>query len=186
MITVGLIGELPNDTESIKNLLLKKYSSVKINFITLLNGLNGSKLDTQKTKRNLRREYETLKPNIIIFIRDLDGLKSNKHQNQLRKQYFTDFNSVVNKNGIYLLNIYEIEALILADISIFNSEYNTEIKPFQDVMEIEEPKELLKKATKGKYVESHNSKIFDQLNFQEVLTCAYFKDFVEAFDELLS
>ena len=108
MVKVGLVGESPNDTESIKNLLLKKYSLDNIQFTTLLNGLNGSKLDAQKTKRNFRREYETLKPDIIIFIRDLDGLKSNKHQLQLRKQYFTNFNSVVDKKGIYLLNITSV------------------------------------------------------------------------------
>ena len=54
-------------------------------------------------------EYRLKKPDIVIFIRDLDGLKNNSTQVTLRKQYFTDFNSVVNRNGILLLHIYEIE-----------------------------------------------------------------------------
>jgi len=178
MTKIALVGESPSDTESIKNLLRKKYKNVL--FFTILENIRGGDLDNRKVKHFLRKEYETTNPDSVIFIRDLDGLKSNKHQLQIRKQYFTDFNSVVDKKGIYLLNIYEIEALILADIETFNSIYNTEIDAFEDVMEVVEPKEFLRKA-KG-YIETHNSKIFDQLNFQQVLTCSYFKDFVDELD----
>jgi len=184
MITVGLVGESPNDTQSIKNLLLKKYDSAKISFITLLKNINGGQLDSQKTKRFLRREYETIKPNLVIFIRDLDGLDSDQHQLSIRKKYFTEFNSVVDKTGIYLLNIYEIEALILLNIETFNKIYNTQIQQIKNVMEVVEPKEFLRKKAKA-YLETHNPKIFDQLNFQHTLTCDYFKNFIDAFDKTL-
>lgn len=179
---IGLIGESPNDTASVANLLSKKYK--EISFLTLLDNVRGGQLDDTKIKHFLRKEYEILKPNIIIFIRDLDGLKSDRHQLQIRKQYFTEFNSVVDKKGIYLLNIYEIEALILSDIDTFNKEYNTQIESIENVMEIVEPKEFLKKFAKG-YLETHNAKIFQQLNFQQVLGCAYFKEFILNFNELL-
>lgn len=186
MKRIGLVGEAPGDTASITNLLSKKYKDIE--FFNLIRDIRGGQLDDPKTKHIFRKEYEISKPDIVIFIRDLDGLKSDKHQIQIRKQYFTDFNSVVDKRGIYLLNIYEIEALILADISTFNVAYKTEIKAFEDVMQVIEPKEFLKKAAKGnvKYVESHNSEIFKKLNFQQVLTCQYFKDFIDEFDEILA
>jgi len=204
MKTIGLVGEAPNDTESIKNLLSKEYEDLV--FITLLNNIRGSLLEDdfllgkdKKKKKNqpdgkinkkikvlLRIEYQSSKPDIVIFIRDLDSLKSNKHQLQIRKKYFAEVNSVVDKKGIYLLNIFEIEALILADIKTFNSKYKTKIAAIEDVMEVSEPKEFLRNASKGAYLETHNSKIFQKLNFQQILSCSYFQAFVDEFDELLS
>lgn len=49
-------------------------------------------------------------------------------------------------------------------------------------MEVIDPKEFLKQRAKN-YVESHNPKIFEQLHFEIVLRCAYFKKFVVEFDE---
>jgi len=77
--------------------------------------------------------------------------------------------------GIYLLNIYEIEALILADIDTFNEIYQTKIKTIQNVMEVIEPKEYLKMRAKN-YVESQNPKIFELLQFEKVLNCTYSKN----------
>jgi len=203
MKTIGLVGEAPNDTESIKNLLSKEYEVLV--FITLLNNIRGSLLEDdfllgkdKKKKKNqpdgkinkkikvlLRIEYQSSKPDIVIFIRDLDSLKSNKHQLQIRKKYFAEVNSVVDKKGIYLLNIFEIEALILADIKTFNSIYHTKIEAIEDVMEVVEPKEFLKSKANG-YSETQNAKVFQQLNFQQILSCAYFQAFVADLDELLS
>ena len=113
---IGLVGEAPNDVQSIKNLFERFYKvEDDFEFIFLLNNINGSQLEQQKTKHFLSLEYRLKKPDIVIFIRDLDGLKNNSTQVTLRKQYFTDFNSVVNRNGILLLHIYEIEALILSE-----------------------------------------------------------------------
>lgn len=91
---IGLVGEAPNDTEAIKNLLNKKYSALE--FFFMLNNINGSNLDNQKTKRLLRIEYEFEKPDIVIFIRDLDSVLPNKKKLYERKNYFTEFNSVVS------------------------------------------------------------------------------------------
>ena len=178
---IGLVGEAPNDTQSVKNLLQKEYN---FDFFFMLDRINGSKLDSQKTKRFLRIEYETKHPNIVIFIRDLDGFSSNKDQLEKRKLYFTNSNRVVDKKGIFLLHIYEIEALILCDIDTFNLVYKSELDAVDDPMLIEEPKEYLK--TKSKlYNESHNSDIFEKLSFEKTLTCNYFKEFIASFNNAI-
>lgn len=181
---IGLVGEAPNDIQSIKNLLLKRYTDSKHEFIFMLQRINGSNLDSQKTKRFLRVEFESQKPDIVIFIRDLDSLLPNKVKLYERKNYFTSSNSVVNKKGIHLLHIYEIEALILTDIETFNIIYGTKIPKIIDAMLVNEPKEFLKMASK-KYSESHNSYIFDKLDFDKVLECKYFEKFIKNLDKLL-
>jgi hypothetical protein len=186
-MTIGLIGEAPNDTSSIKNLLSRKYTD--ITFKTLLNNIHGSQLDNQKTKHLLRKEFEWEKPDAVIFVRDLDGLETDEGQMATRKGYFTDFNSVVNYKGIYLLNIYEIEALILSDIATFNKVYGTVLLQEKDPMLIIEPKEYLKKSTisqNAKYVESHNPEIFSYLRMDQlVANCRYFSAFINRFEKAL-
>lgn len=182
---IALIGEAPNDTQAIKNLLIKRYASGKYEFVFLLQRINGSNLDSQKTKRFLRVEFENQKPDLVIFIRDLDALLNDKSKLDERKFYFTEFNSVVDKKGFYLLNIFEIEALILADIDSFNVLYQTNIDTFLDVMLIQQPKELLKNASKH-YNESHNGAIFEKLEFDKVMECKYFNDFIVELDKYLN
>lgn len=180
---IGLVGEAPNDTQSIKNLLVKKYAN--LDFFFMLQRINGANLDSQKTKRFLRIEYQTEKPDIVIFIRDLDAVLPNKKKLYERKDYFTNFNSVVDKKGIHLLHIYEIEALILADIKTFNRKYKVSIKEVRNVMDISEPKEYLRKRARN-YNESKNSEIFEELVFDVVLAnCNYFSEFISDFDKLL-
>lgn len=55
MVTVGLVGEDPNDTCSIKNLLASKYKD-RVRFQTLARGIRGCHLDTQKLKNSLKVE----------------------------------------------------------------------------------------------------------------------------------
>lgn len=178
---IGLVGEAPNDTESIKNLMEKKYTS-GYDFFFMLDRINGSKLDSQKTKRFLRLEYETKNPDLIVFIRDLDSILPNVPQLNDRKLYFTNSNSVVDKKGVYLLHIYEIEALILADIEVFNQIYNSNILPVSDPMLIEEPKEYIRTREK-KYNESHNPDIFKEIRFEKAMECGYFSQFITNFEK---
>jgi len=178
---IGLVGEAPNDTQSVKNLMQMEY---KFDFFFMLDRINGSKLDSQKTKRFLRIEYETKNPDIVIFIRDLDGLLSNRDQLNKRKLYFTNSNSVVDKKGVFLLHIYEIEALILCDIDTFNAIYNSELDLVDNPMMIEEPKEYLKSKTKL-YNESHNADIFEKLSFEKALNCNYFERFITSFNKAI-
>jgi hypothetical protein len=180
---IGLVGEAPNDTQSIKNLLISKYAD--LDFFFMLQRINGASLDSQKTKRFLRIEYETQKPDIVIFIRDLDAILPNRKKLYERKDYFTSSNRVVDKKGIHLLHIYEIEALILADINTFNEIFKVDIKNVDNVMKISEPKEYLRERASD-YNESKNPEIFEELVFDEVLSnCEYFSRFINNFDKIL-
>lgn len=182
---IGLVGEAPNDTQSIKNLLEKRYSPMDYNFVFMLQISNGSHLDSTKTKRILEIEYKIQKPDYIIFIRDLDSILPNKHKKDDRKEYFRTSNKRINGKGIFLLNIYEIEALILTDVATFNAKYGSKLEEVEDVMKIEEPKEYLKKASK-KYSESHNADIFKLIDFDKTLNCDYFKQFIKKLDNILT
>jgi hypothetical protein len=186
MKKIGLVGEAPNDTNAFTNLFKKQYPLLV--FLPLINDIHGSQLDSPKTKQLLRKEYESLKPNFVVFIRDLDGLKNETDKLDNRKKYFTDFNSVIDKVGCYLLNIYEIEALILADIATFNTLYQCSIEYSNNPMLEPQPKEFLIKRTKSpkKYSESDNPTIFSSLNFETIKqNCAYFGEFCKKFEQLV-
>jgi hypothetical protein len=75
---IGLVGEDPNDTKSIENLLVRQYP--QLNFVTLLYRVNGSMLDNNKAINSIRREFEIQKPDLVIFIRDLDSHEKGKEE----------------------------------------------------------------------------------------------------------
>jgi hypothetical protein len=183
---IGLVGEAPNDTRAIQNLLSRRYEHLE--FTTLINDIHGSMLDSKKAiRRLLRIEYEIQKPDLIIFIRDLDSLETDKKAKRKRQSFFSSANSIVDKFGIYLLNIYELEALILADIEVFNSHYGCMANVFQDPMLIIMPKEVLIEASGYKFIESHNPELFSLLNFDIVYErCRYFSRFIKKFEKALS
>lgn len=185
---VGLLGEAPNDTKSIENLLKDKYSDLE--FVELLkNKFRGSGLENQKTKTELRIECITHRPDIVIFIRDLDGLDTAEYRIKKlqRKKYFDDFKGCTQvKKTILLLHIWEIEALILSDIDAFNKFYKINVEFSNNPMDIEEPKELLHKLH-NKYSESDNSSIFLESDFDKIYNnCDYFKKFIDEFETLLN
>lgn len=184
---VGLVGEAPTDTKAIEVLLSKKYNN--ITFIELLRNINGAQLENQKIKHALRLECLSHNPNIVIFIRDLDGLlsKEYRHQRLQRQNYYNEFrgSTQIKDKTIFLLNIWEIEALILADINAFNKHYKCNIEFNEDPMKIVEPKEFLKSSNK-KYSESDNKDIFLYSDFGKIYSnCSYFKSFVDRFDKIV-
>jgi hypothetical protein len=188
MKKIGLIGEDPNDTTAIKNLLLKKHPN-GLQFKQLIKNKHGYQLDNERTTNALKIEYEDYKPNFVIFIRDADALVT--EENKIRKvnNWFSKLNPIVGNKGILLINIFELEALILADISTFNRLYGTTIKYSKNVMYQTKPKELLMKKTfnnRKKYTESHCPDIFKELEFDVLIdNCTYFKDFHESFLKII-
>jgi hypothetical protein len=84
-----------------------------------------------------------------------------------------------------LINIYELEALILADIATFNKFYGTSINYSKNVMHHKEPKEfLIQKTAKNKktYSESHCPEIFRHLDISIIRQkCIYFREFYDDF-----
>lgn len=181
MVKIGLVGEDPNDTYSLKNLLLKKYKG-EVQFFPLVKGIKGYQLDNPKVKRALPIEFSSKKCNFIIYIRDLDGFKTEKEKVGAKKKWFQELDAMINGKGMLLLNIWELEALIFADISSFNKLYSISYSFKKDPVSLKEPKEELKKITKHnnkKYKESHCPEIFNKLDFDVVeKNCSYFKEFI--------
>lgn len=188
MKKIGLIGEDPNDTIAIQNLLQKKYAK-KLQFKQLIKNKRGHQLDNERTFHSLQIEYDDFKPHFVLFIRDADGIVTEKQKIQKVHEWFAKLNAIVGKKGLLLINIYELEALILADISTFNKLYGTTIKFSGNVMYQTKPKEFLIQKTsknKKKYSESHCPDIFKVLDFDLVVkNCNYFKNFHNLFKAMV-
>ena len=182
---IGIIGEDPYDTNAIKNLLSQKYS---FQFIPLLKQVRGDQLSSAKTRRLFKIELKHQNYPIIIFTKDLDGLETESRKKKRVQDWFNQLDSLTGSSGILLLNIYELEALILADIEAFNKLFRTKIKFKGNPMFKEEPKEFLMSQTrksKRRYSVSENPAIFKSLRIQEVIkNCPYFRKFITAFDKM--
>ncbi len=184
MKKIGLIGEDPNDTTSLKNLLLQKHPS-GLQFKQLIKNKKGYQLDNAKIPSALKIEYDEYKPQHVIFIRDADSLPTNIIKIQKIKDWFNKLNEVIDGKGILLINIYELEALILADIDTFNLHYNTTIRYAKNVMYQQKPKEFLIQKTwktKKRYSESHCPDLFMHLKFDTIIKkAAFFNEFYSHF-----
>lgn len=146
-------------------------------------------LDEQKTKHLIRKEFDFEKPDIVVFCRDLDGL-SNERDKKLKMQtYFNDMNRIVRQKGVYLLSIFELETLILADIDKFNVEYECEIVINFNPEEKEKSKDFLKEATQKKqkqFVEGHNASIIPKLDRTKIIQCSFYEEFIKNLDTMLA
>jgi len=189
MIKVGLAGEDPNDTLSIKNLLEKRYSK-KVLFCQLAKRSMGYQLDNPKIKRSLPIEFASANCDFILYIRDLDALRSDKLKLKAKLDWFKDLDAAINKKGILLLNIWELEALILGDMATFNKLYKVSHKFKGDPMFEDKPKETLKNLTfksQKQFKESHCPEIFKQLDIDLVeKNCSCFRDFIAQFNNKIS
>lgn len=163
---IGLVGENPSDTNCIEILLKKEFDEV-FTYVHLVKNINGSNLEHQKTKHILRKEFESHRPDLVIFVRDLDTLRGDKNQWRKRKDYFIDFNGVVDKLGIPFFIIYELEAIILSDINAFNQMYKTSLIIDKAPDLYPEPKEYLMNAHKY-YDTGDNVELFEALNITVV------------------
>jgi hypothetical protein len=184
-VWVGLMGESPNDTAALKVLLLQQYAG-RIQVFPLLKGLKADKVSGLKALRMLPALYADERPDIVVFTRDLDALASDTAQKQKRQKEFDDINARVGGKGIFLLHIYEFEALIMAHIAPFNKLYKCACKPQPDPMRIVDPKgklqEASRKGTRGKYSENDCEEVCQLLDYAELVrNCGYFRDFDAAF-----
>jgi hypothetical protein len=187
MKKIALVGENPLDTEAIRNLLEQKYKE-EIEYVFLVKNLRGSDLDNKKMYDMVRLEYYSEMPDIVIFIRDLDAVQGQKHYKEnlkRRKEYFQKMAKVTEDKALPLLNIYELEALILADIARANKFYGTSAIFEGSPMLQNEPKEWLQKACK--YKTSDMGDIFKKLRIEVVAqNCAYFAEFIQVFEERIA
>lgn len=181
MKRIGLVGEDPNDTQAIQYLLEQNFTD-KAQFVIILRNKRGYQLENTSFYNAFKIELLNNNYDLIIFIRDLDGLESEEEKLKHRLNWFKKLNAASGDRGLFLLNIFELEALILADIETFNSIYKTKISKIGNVMFTTQPKELLMSKTfrlRKVYSESHCPELFKKLNYTTVVkNCRYFKEFV--------
>ena len=188
MVKIGILGENPYDNSAIIHLLNQKYSS-KVQFVRMLENYEGDQLGSQKVKKIINLEFIKESPKFILISRDLDSYRTDQEKINKRHQWFNGINALTNGKSIFLLNIWELEALILADIDTFNKLYKTSHKFKGDPSLQKEPKEKLKSLTfksQKRFHESHCPDVFQMLDFDTVKSnCTYFRDFIAAFEKKL-
>jgi 5'(3')-deoxyribonucleotidase len=185
MIKIGLIGESPYDTKAIKHLLQQKYSD-GFSYTILLKNISGDHLNTLKAKKAIAIEVTEQKPDLVVVIRDADALESHENAIGEKKEWYRHFANQIDKKSVLLLNVYELEALILADIEILKTYYQVQVNFKGSVSHQEKPKEYLHQKTGKKYKVSDCPDLFRNLRFETIRgNCAYFKDFILSFEQAL-
>jgi len=182
VFSVGLIGENPNDSDALVALLKQRYAG-RFTFTYLGKHRTGDQLNNPKMLRVIRQEFDAKQPQLIVYIRDLDALASSNLNWRERHDEFAKIKSIVGEEALFLLHIYQFEALILADIDAFNRQYGVSY-PFKgDPTMVENPKKKLISATdKSKanrqYHPNHSAEIAAQLDYAKLLQkCNYFREF---------
>lgn len=185
---IGVIAENPNDFVAVAKLLKTKYSDYE--FFQLIKGFTGSQLDDKTNNTVLHvliNEIQFEQPDFLLYIRDLDdiitdgGEKTEKMNNIFKK-----FAKQKPKKSIFMLNIYELEALILADFDTFkNYHKNTDwLFDATTAADVSKPKEILRTFTK--YNEGNVRDIFPLLRIKIIAqNHRFFNDFIQNFDKML-
>ena len=191
VLKIGIISEHhSNDGEPIAT-LLQRYFPEKAKFEQLCRGYRGDRLDTEECFIDLEAQYLEFNPDLIVFVRDLD----NEQKREIRSDYFEKCTACdYIKQQIHLLFVYEIEALVLADLDVTTRFYylKKSLKAVKSPVKETNPKDFLKAAVleatgkKRKYTESDMrelAKLFDL----ELLKKNYpiWKDFIAKFDGIL-
>ncbi|MCF8302344.1 MAG: DUF4276 family protein [Bacteroidales bacterium] len=134
----------------------------------------------------LKAELSTRNLDLLIFIRDLDGLETETVKIKQRNNWFKKLSNYTKAKCLFLLNIYALEALIIADITTFNSLYGSASNFKGNPMKVKKPKEELISMTRKlpkKYTVSQNPEIFDALRISVLQNnCRYFNDFLTKMD----
>jgi len=170
---VGIVSEnFKNDSKSLKFLFEKKFSSETVVFIPILKQVEGDSLLRPRVAKLIEQQINRKNLNLIILAKDLDGLPSEKEKIIQLKKKSKDIQSSLSANYLLFLVIFELEALILADVDTFKKIYNIPSYQFKkNPIFLPNPKEELKRATtkaKKQYEPSDVAEIFQQLNFDKV------------------
>ncbi len=189
MIRIGVISEnTKNDGKAIADWFKNNFPN-QFDFYTLLKNIHGGSLDDKNSNHlviKLRKEFELEELDYVLYIRDLDTLISDKVKLNFRKNRFRRFSKVVNKKAIFMLNIVEIEALVLADFDTFKACKNQPELYFENIQaaEIENPSDYLEQNTS--YQKDELSKIIPLLNLETVKeNHKHFKAFLTEFLKMI-
>ena len=192
-LKVGLVGENPHDTDALKVLLERQYGG-RIQCVALGRRITGDKLADKSAHflKILAAAYLKARPDIVIISRDLDALESDAAKRAARQQEFDRFNPHVGGNALFLLHIYELEALIATQPQVVRDYYQVTYNPQSDVMRIEDPKGKLRTATqkskrKPPYEPAHAAELLEKANYEHLLKrCRYFATFDALFRDRLT
>lgn len=181
IMKVGIINENLNDSNALIT-LLQKYLEEDHELLPILPGIEGSQWDSNKALKLIKLEYKEQETDIIIMSRDLDAFESERKPKQTRNRFFNNINNAIDNTGVKLLHIWELEALLFADIENLNTHYGTTIPKPPDVMNIKEPKEELSRLTKNTskpYREGHVAEVCNSLDTNVIIeNCKYFQKFI--------
>lgn len=181
---VGLLGESPNDTDSLRVLLGRRYGA-RVRFVVISPEITGTQLDSPKFQHIVRANYRFQKPDLVVMTRDLDAPFSDRQKRAERLLFFRKLNKGFEQKGIFLLHIQAMEALIAADIAPFNQRYGCACVVPADPTTIADPAQFLKDATarcRTHYGEGHCASLLAEANYNILLAnCQYFREFDGAF-----
>ncbi|GAA3990408.1 DUF4276 family protein [Hymenobacter antarcticus] len=186
VFSIGLIGENPNDSNALVALLKQRYEG-RFAFTYLGKHRTGDQLSNPKMLRVLQTEFAAKQPALVIYIRDLDALASSTTKWQQRQAEFAKIKQIVGEEALFLLHVYQFEALILADIDAFNRQYRVSYSVKGDPTMVEKPKQKLMSATDKpkaarQYHENDSAEIAAKLDYAKLVkNCGYFRDFDAAF-----
>lgn len=180
-IKIGIVGEHPqNDSEALQHLLTPKVCK-NVQFLPIVKNLRGSDFDdeenggaSKKFLKLLQSEFIDSKLEKVIFVRDADEVLSEQivQKQHKRDRWFKQANQTIQGKGVFFLAVYEMEALIIADIKTFDKMYSVKTKEVGNPMMCFDPKAYLKKSSvkskRGAYEEKHAPEIFQKLDFKTV------------------
>lgn len=181
---VGLLGESPNDTDSLRALLGRRYGE-QLRFVIISPEITGTQLDSPKFQHIVRANYRFQKPNLIVMTRDLDAPATDRRKRVERLLFFRKLNKGFEQKGVFLLHVEAMEALIAADTRPFDKRYGCTCAVPADPTTIANPAQFLKDATascKEHYNEGHCASLLAEVEYDKLLQyCQYFASFDQEF-----
>jgi Domain of unknown function (DUF4276) len=183
-LKIGVIGEHPaNDAQAIINLLQPHYGE-KAQFKVCLKNFTGDDLSSAKFLQELKRANFQNIYDFVLIIRDLDGLPTQTDLLEKKQDLFQKYQEKLNGIGIFMLNIFELEALILSDLTNFNKRFKTKFSFQGNPAYQNDPKGLLKSKSDTKYQESDAIDLFKSINIVEIRKKhSFFNDFCIEFEQ---
>lgn len=185
MKRIGIISEnYQNDACAFKAFLTPQYEG-KIEFVPLYKSQDSAP-PINKVIRTMPGDILKHKLDAVLLMRDLDK----EVERSVKNKWFADIQKGIKINSITYLAVMELEALILADIDIFNEKYSIKGNYDKDPKLEEKPKELLKARTekaKKQYHQNDCLEIFTELRFDTVYKKhkdkESFQAFIDRFEE---
>ncbi|MFN7118229.1 MAG: hypothetical protein ACK4TA_15620 [Saprospiraceae bacterium] len=172
MTRIGIFSEnYDHDSCALRNILEQTYDKTKYVFLPIIKTMEGDNLENVKKVRGLlEKDIQKRRLDFVIILRDLDSDPSDTEKIKKRTEWFKKV-AIKQELDIFFLTIYQLEALILADIQKFNELYDVKITLSNKPLFQQKPKEFLMQKTfkaKRKYQESHAPEIFEELHFDEL------------------